>query len=71
MSTSLNPLAEYYTDDDLVRIFDRSKRTIARWRALRKLPYTLVGKTPRSSPKHVQEMLSANEVGLVRGRRRG
>ena len=68
-STKPDPLATYYNDDDLSHIFQRTKRTIARWRAMRKLPFTTVGKTPLSSPEHVQQMLRANEVGPIRRRR--
>jgi hypothetical protein len=65
-----DPLANYYNDDDLARIFRRSKRTIARWRAQRRLAFTMAGKTPISSPDHVQQFLRANEVKPVPVRRR-
>jgi hypothetical protein len=63
-----DPLANYYNDDDLARIFRRSKRTIARWRAMRKLPFTTAGKTPLSSPEHIRKMLEANEKAVRRRR---
>jgi hypothetical protein len=65
-----NPLADYYTDDELARIFRKSKRTIARWRAQRRLAFTMAGKTPISSPDHVEQFLRANEVKPVPVRRR-
>jgi hypothetical protein len=68
-SKPADPLASYYGDSELARIFRRSKRTIARWRAERKLPYTLAGKTPYSSLDHVQQMLRANEIRAVRRKR--
>jgi hypothetical protein len=64
-----NLLVGWHNDADLVRIFGKTQRTIARWRAKRWLPYTMVGKTPMSSDNHIQQMLRANEVGLIRRRR--
>jgi len=61
-----NPLADYYTDDELARIFRKSKRTIARWRAQRRLPFTTAGKTPLSSHEHVRKFLEAGEKAARR-----
>jgi hypothetical protein len=64
--TKPDPLANYYTDDDLARIFKKSKRTIARWRAQRRLPFTTAGKTPLSSHEHVRKFLEAGEKAARR-----
>jgi hypothetical protein len=61
-----DPLADYYTDDDLARIFKKNKRTIARWRAERRLPFTTAGKTPLMHREHVRKFLEANEKAARR-----
>jgi hypothetical protein len=64
--TKPDPLADYFTDDDLARIFKKNKRTIARWRAERRLPFTTAGKTPLMHREHVRKMLEANEKAARR-----
>jgi len=64
--TKPDPLAHNYNDDDLARIFKKTKRTIARWRAERRLPFTTAGKTPLSSPEHVRKFLEAGEKAARR-----
>jgi hypothetical protein len=63
-----DPLAGYFTDEQLAKLLHRSPRTLARWRAQRRLPFVLLGKTPLSSREHVAQMLRASEV---RARRQG
>jgi hypothetical protein len=65
-----SPLAGYFTDKQLAEILRRTPRTLARWRAEGKLPFTrLGGKTPLSSPAHLQQMLDSGEVGVRRRRK--
>ena len=63
-----DPLSGYYTEAQAARILRKSTRTIARLRAKRKLPYTVVGRTIYISPEHMQQMLAASEVKLARRR---
>jgi hypothetical protein len=62
-----DPLAGYYTEAEVARLLRKSPRTIARMRARRELPFTVIGKTPYVSPNHVQQMLRGNEIGRRRG----
>jgi hypothetical protein len=64
-----NLLDELYSETELADLMHKSRRTIARWRAERRLGFLLVGKTPYSTLEHVQQMLRANEVGPIRRRR--
>jgi hypothetical protein len=66
----LDPLSPGYTEQQAADIIRKSKRTIRRYRAEGKLGYRVIGSTIYITPRHLQDLYAAGEVGFRRRKRR-